>query len=57
MPWGGQNLHLLMWEWLTFPQQGQARWNGAGEEHGSAVCLTGLNKKGETANCSPESRG
>lgn len=19
MPWGGQNLHLLMWEWLTFP--------------------------------------
>lgn len=19
MPWGGQNLHLLMWEWLMFP--------------------------------------
>ena len=41
---------------LMVPSKDRKTWNGAGEEHGSAMCLPGLNKKGDVAHCSPASR-
>lgn len=51
----GRGLDLLFWEGAASSQQGQVRWNGAGENRDSTLCLNWA-KKGERENCSPDSR-
>lgn len=35
------------------PKRGQVRWNGAGENHDSPLCLTGLTRRRQTASQIP----